>query len=78
MCNNQFQYYSDDELMDQEPNAIQIVAMWKDLPEHVKVQSTLSGNALYESYISSKQILEELNIRLQEELLEIAQCQYVK
>lgn len=68
MCNNQFQYYSDDRLLDAEHNAIQIVAMWNDLPKHVRVQSTLSGNALYESYINSKQILDELNIRLESEL----------
>lgn len=71
-------YMTDDQLMDLEANAEQTVILWNDMSEEHRVQSILSNNDMHQAYCTAKEILREIENRMQAELEEVWECQSVK
>lgn len=69
---NNIQYISDDALLDQEQNAEHIVYAWNCLDADSKAIHKLSNNDEYVAYNIAKAILEEIDLRMSEEHVEIA------
>lgn len=66
---------SDDALLDQEENAIQIISLWQGLSDLIRAEAILANNDMHQSYTTSVAILAELERRYQAEQEDIALCQ---